>query len=109
MTRKVAASAKSPPMVKTIPLTQARTHLGALVKRVHLNKEYFILEKDGIPVAGLMDIDEFEDYLELQDPKVREHVRKSYQEYRAGKGRPIEEFLKELRQGVERKRRHRTA
>ena len=55
-------------MVHRIPITKARTNLGALVKRVHLNKEYFILEKDGIPIAGIMNIDEFEDYLELQDP-----------------------------------------
>jgi hypothetical protein len=33
-----------------------------------------ILEKDDIPIAGMMDIDEFEDYLELQDPKVRARV-----------------------------------
>ncbi len=97
-------------MVQRLPLTQARVHLGAVVKRVHLNKEYFILEKDGIPIAGLMDIDEFEDYLELQDSKVREHIRKSNQEYLAGKSRPAEKFLKELRQETERKtRRHRKA
>jgi len=41
-----------------------------------------------------MDIDEFEDYLERRDPKVREHIRKSNQEYLAGKGRPAEKFLK---------------
>ncbi len=80
------------PVVQRIPLTQARINLGALVKRVHLNKEYVILEKDGIPVAGLMDIHEFEDYLELQDPKVREHIRKSNEQYLAGKSRPLEEF-----------------
>ena len=109
MAAKVART-KSPPIVKTIPLTQARAHLGALIKRVRLNKEYFILEKDGIPVAGLMDIDDFEDYLELQDPKAREDVRKSHQEYLAGEGRPIEEFLAELRRETERKiRRRRSA
>ena len=54
-------------MVTTIPITKARINLGAVVKRVRVNKEYFILEKDGIPVAGLMDIDEFEDYLEMQE------------------------------------------
>ena len=85
------------PMVKTIPITKARINLGALVKRVHLNKEYFILEKDGIPVAGLMDADELEDYLELRDPKVREHIRKSNEEHLAGKSRPIGDFLAELR------------
>lgn len=97
MARKVSAPLKSPPMVRAIPITQARVHLGALVKRVHLKKEYFILEKDGIPIAGLMDIDEFEDYLELQDPKVREHIQKSNKEHLAGKSRPAEEFLRELR------------
>jgi PHD/YefM family antitoxin component YafN of YafNO toxin-antitoxin module len=85
------------PKVTSIPITKARTNLGALVKRVHLNKEYFILEKDGIPIAGLMDVDEFEDYLELKDPKIREHIRKSYEEYLAGKSRPAEELLAELR------------
>jgi hypothetical protein len=46
-----------------------------------------------------MDIDEFEDYLELQDPTVREHIRKSNEEYRAGKSRPAEEFLMEIQGG----------
>lgn len=83
-------------MVQHLPITKARINLGAIVKRVHLNKEYFILEKDGIPIVGIMDIDEFEDYLELQDPKVREHIRKSNEEYLAGKSRPIEDFITEL-------------
>ena len=95
-------------MIQRLPLTLARVNLGAVVKRVRLNKEYFILEKDGIPVAGLMDIDEFEDYLELQDPKVREHIRKSHQEYLAGKSRPAEEFLKELNTETERRARRRS-
>jgi len=105
-----ATALKSPRMVQRLAITQARINLGALVKRVHLNKEYVILEKDGIPIAGVMDIHEFEDYLELRDPKVREHIRKSNQEYLAGKSRPAEEFLQELRQGARRetKRRGRT-
>lgn len=84
-------------MVTTIPITKARINLGALVKRVHLNKEYFILEKDGIPIVGIMDIDEFEDYLELQDPKARADIRKSTEEYLAGNHRPAELLLDELR------------
>lgn len=94
---KKAAPKPSPPMVTTIPITRARINLGALVKRVHLNKEYFILEKDGIPIAGLMNIDEFEDWLELQDPKARADIRKSNKEYLAGKSRPAEALLAEIR------------
>jgi prevent-host-death family protein len=94
-------------MVEHLPLTEARNSLGAVVKRVHLDKKYVILEKDGIPLAGLMDIDEFEDYLELQDPKVRAHIAKSRQEFLAGKSRPYRQFLADLRkeeQGKERRR-----
>lgn len=91
------------PVVKTIPVTQARAHLGELLKRVRINREAYILEKDGIPVAGLIDIDEMEDYLETHDPKIREHIRKSYQDYLAGKHRPAEELLKELRRGRRKK------
>ena len=93
-----ATGTQSSPKVRRLPITQARINLGALIKRVHLNKEYLILEKDGIPVAGIMDIDEFEDYLELQDPKVLATIKKGHQEYLAGKSRPAEEFLRELQQ-----------
>ena len=91
-----ARATNARPMVRRLPITQARINLGALVKRVHLNKEYVILEKDGIPIAGVMDIDEFEDYLEFQDPKVREHIRKSNEEYLAGRSRPYKQFLADL-------------
>lgn len=82
--------------VTTMPITQARVNLGAVVRRVHLNKEYVILEKGGIPVAGLMDADELEDYLEVHDPKVQRFIRKSHEEYLEGKGRPGEQLLAEL-------------
>jgi PHD/YefM family antitoxin component YafN of YafNO toxin-antitoxin module len=84
-------------MVSRIPITKARINLGQIARRVHVNKEYFILEKDGIPVVGLMDADELEDYLEMQDPKVQEHIRVSTEEYEAGKARPAEEHLRELK------------
>jgi prevent-host-death family protein len=84
-------------------MTKARNNLGDLVKRVHHNKEYCILEKDGVPVVAIMDIDEFEDYLELNDPKAQRAIRKSTEEIRAGKSRPARELLAEL-QAAERKR-----
>lgn len=84
-------------LVQTVQISKVR--LGALAKRVHLNKEYFIIEKDGVPIMGIMDIDEFEDYLELQDPKVQRCIEKGYQDYRAGKSRPARELLAELRNG----------
>jgi PHD/YefM family antitoxin component YafN of YafNO toxin-antitoxin module len=90
-------------VVHRLPLTEARNSLGAVMKGVHLNKEYVILEKDGIPLAGVMDIDEFEDYLELQDPKVRTHIAKSRQEFLAGKSQSAEKLLEELQARAEKR------
>ena len=50
-----------------MPVTEARNNLGKVVRRVHIDKETFILEKDGIPIAALMNIVEFEGYLDTQD------------------------------------------
>jgi antitoxin (DNA-binding transcriptional repressor) of toxin-antitoxin stability system len=91
--------------IRRLPITKARINLGAVVKRAHLGKEYFILEKDGIPVAGLMDIDEFEDYLESKDPAVRRQIHESYEEHRTGKSRPAGLLLSELKaEGRQRRR-----
>lgn len=84
-------------IVKRLPLTDARRHLGEVVRKVRVDKDYFILEKDGIPVAGIMDIDEFEDYLELRDTGVKKQIKKSYDEYRKGKARPARDFLREIK------------
>ena len=87
-------------MRKTIhrmPITQARINLGQVARRAHVNREYFILEKDGIPVAGVLSAEELEDYLELQEPGLKAQIRKSNAEYRRGKGRDAGTFLAELR------------
>jgi len=71
-------------IVSRLPLTKARVNLGALIRRVHINKEHFILEKDGIPIAALLDIDEYEDYLDMRDQGLRQQIRDGHQEYRRG-------------------------
>ncbi|MBI4459391.1 MAG: type II toxin-antitoxin system Phd/YefM family antitoxin [Acidobacteria bacterium] len=95
--------------VSYMPITEARVNLGAVVRRVRVNKEYIILEKGGIPVAGIMDADELEDYLEIHDPKVQAQIEKSTRAYLAGKSRPARKFLAELEKekgaGSERRRR----
>lgn len=84
-------------VVHRLPITRARINLGQVVRRAHLHREYFILEKDGIPVVGIMNVDDFEDYLELQDPSLRKQIRKSQEEHRRGGSRNASKFLAELR------------
>jgi antitoxin (DNA-binding transcriptional repressor) of toxin-antitoxin stability system len=95
--------------VNHIPITEARINLGAVVKRVRLNGEYFILEKDGIPIAGLMGADELEDYLELRDPKVQRILKQSAQDVRAGRTRPASMLAAEYNKADEVKKTKRRA
>ena len=83
-------------MINHLPITKARINLGQLAKRAHLGHEYFILEKDGIPVIGIMGADELEDYLELKDARVNAQIRESNRDVSAGRVRPAEDLLKEL-------------
>lgn len=83
----------APPLVNHIAITKARINLGALVKRVHLQGEYFILEKDGIPIAGIMAADELEDYLDMQDPDFRRGIVESNADIKAGRTFPAEALL----------------
>src|SRR5262245_32295387 len=57
-----------------------------------------------ITIVPKLTPDEFEDQLELQDPKVQEHIRKSHEDFLAGRSRPAEELLGELSQTAKRKR-----
>ena len=83
-------------MVRTIAITKARINLGEVIKRVHLNKENFVLEKGGIPVAAILDIDEFEDWLEMKDPKMKRQICQGYSEYKKGKTTPLDKFLSKI-------------
>jgi len=91
-------------VVHRIPITRARINLGQVVRRAHVNREYFILEKDGIPVAGILNVDDLEDYLELLEPGLKNQIKKSQREYRRGKGRSASKFLDELRHSASKSR-----
>jgi hypothetical protein len=89
--------------ISRLPITKARINLGQIALRAHNQNEYFILEKDGIPVIGIMSADELEDYLELRDSKVKSAIAASRKDYVAGKTRPAKELLANLKQGALRK------
>lgn len=90
-------------MINRIPITKARINLGQIAKRAHNNNEYFILEKDGIPVIGIMAADELEDYLELRNPKVKNVIASSRKDYARGKTRPAQKLLAELKKSAVKK------
>src|SRR5471032_2588976 len=84
-------------VIHRLPITRARVNLGPLARRAHVNKEYFILEKDGFPVVGLMDADEMAASLDLPTPAIRRQIQKSNADILAGRTRPADVLLSELR------------
>ena len=90
-------------IVNRLPITKARINLVQIARRAHNSKEYFILEKDGIPVIGIMAANEMEDYLELRDRKVKSSIAASAKDRTAGKTRPAAKLLGELKRSAIRK------
>lgn len=96
------------PRIRHVPLTQARASLGAIVNDVNRTSEYVVVERGGLPVAVIMDIDEFEDYLELRDPAVRKRIAEASLEHRAGESSPAEDLLERLQPAAVNDRRRKT-
>jgi prevent-host-death family protein len=92
-----AKSDRGDAVITHVALSEARAKLGAVVKRVEVDKEYVVLERAGEPVAALVDIDEFEDLLELRDPEVQRLIQESREDELAGRVRPARQLLEELR------------
>ena len=88
---------KSKTTIQRIPITKARPDLRKVARQVHNKQGYIILEENGKPIAGVMDIAEMEDYLELQDPKLKRQIEEGYQAYLRGKCKDANELLQELK------------
>ena len=53
--------------IEQIPISKARSMIGKLVNRVHVEKEPVVLERGGMPVAALIDIDEFKQFMAFRE------------------------------------------
>jgi hypothetical protein len=84
--------------ITRMPLTKARIGLGGIIRSIANEKKMYILEKDGIPVAGLIGIDELEDYLELIDTDMQEQIREGYSDYKKGRTKSAAEVLKSIKE-----------
>ena len=47
----------------TITATEAQTHFGALIRRVYRNGEHLIVERDGLPVAVIIPVGEYTNFV----------------------------------------------
>jgi len=63
--------------VHSLPITKARINLGGIIQQAFHNKNAFLLEKSGIPVAGILGIDDFQDWLDLSNPELKKPSEKT--------------------------------
>lgn len=53
-------------MKVTIPATEVHRKFGDLVRRVFSGKEHFVVERDGLPVAVILSVTEYETLLDMR-------------------------------------------
>ena len=75
-------------MPVTIPATQAHRQLGELIRRVHSGREHFVVEKDGLPVAALISMNEYQQL--MRERELREERLKRFQENARAIGKEFE-------------------
>jgi len=62
-------------MTQTITVAQAQKQFGSYLTKVFSKKDKFIIEQKGEPIAALVSIDELEDLLEINNPKIRAEMQ----------------------------------
>ena len=100
------AKGKKPKSIR-VPLEESQADIVSLVEHVRGGDRYVLFEKGGDAVAILVDIDEFEDYLELLNPEINKIIAEGRRDYLAGRTRPAEELLAELKAEEEEEERER--
>lgn len=64
--------------------TTLRNNLSDTLDEVRKTKDYLLVARRGKLMSALVDIDFFENLVELADPKYRESIRKAREEYEKG-------------------------
>jgi prevent-host-death family protein len=70
-------------MPKVIETTKLRTHLASALGEV-TSEEFFIVTKNGEPVAGIVSLDTLEDIEALKSKAFIESIKKAREEFKKG-------------------------
>ena len=95
-------------MVRTIPVSEARQNLPALVTRMRKLMERVIITRNGKPAAVMLGIEEYESWVEtlelMSHPETVRGVREGLADLKAGRTRSFEEVFGEPLHGKAKKR-----
>ena len=60
-------------MTRTLSLEKAAETLPSIVEKLR-SGDFVIVQQNGKPVAGIVDVDDMEDFLELQNPLIKKQI-----------------------------------
>jgi len=80
-------------MIKTINTTNLRNNLKEATTYVRESKKPLIITERGVPTSVLVDIDEYEDYLESRNKEYVASVKKSREQIKKGEVFTIDEVF----------------
>jgi len=87
-------------MIKTLPITKARSELTTLVDNAHKRLDEYTITVNGEPAAVLMSFDEYESWKEtleiMSDQKLMKAIKEGEKDLKEGKFITLEELEKEL-------------
>jgi len=95
-------------VVRTIPVSEARQNLPALVTRMRKLMERVIITRNGKPAAVMLGIEEYESWVEtlelMSSPDAVRGVREGLADLKAGRSRSFEDVFGEPLHGKAKKR-----
>jgi len=93
-------------MTRVISVKQARADFEKLIEEIWHSKDRLLIEKDGLPVAVLLSIDDFEDLMktvgELFDLERLASIREARAEYKRGEVDTLEDLYTTASTGSDR-------
>jgi len=83
-------------MVKTLSIQEAKDKLPGIIEKLR-SGDFVVVEKQGKPIAGIVDFEDMEDFIELNNASLQKQIQNGYKEFKTGKANPARAFLKTLK------------
>lgn len=91
-------------MIKTLPISQAREELTALVDKANKRLDEYVITVNGTPAAVLMSVAEYESWKEtieiLSDPILMKAIKEGEEDFKEGNFVTFEQLKRELKLNV---------
>ena len=79
-------------MVKTLSIQEAKDKLPGIIEKLR-SGDFVVVEKQGKPIAGIVDFEDMEDFIELNNASLQKQIQNGYKEFKTGKAKPSPPFF----------------